>query len=75
MKKFATIGLAVTLATASQFALADKDIDENTPGAQKAVNLIGMWVDAGAPEGKFNYTDLGGKTGKGLSVRYLASLY
>ena len=30
MKKFATIGLAVTLATASQFALADKDIDENS---------------------------------------------
>lgn len=65
MKKFATIGLAVTLATAGQFALADKDIDENTPGAQKAVNLIGMWVDAGAPEGKFNYTDLSGRNWEG----------
>lgn len=42
-------------------AVADKDVDPDTPGAQYAVTLMGMWVKAGAPEGKFAYTDIKGR--------------
>lgn len=38
---------------------------ESVPGAQKAVDLIGMWVKAGAPNGFFTYTDLRGNPAPG----------
>lgn len=46
-------------------AHADTDVEPNTPGAQKAVPLMGAWVAAGAPNGKFKYKDLKGRPWEG----------
>ncbi|MCP4791126.1 MAG: hypothetical protein GY881_12910 [Gammaproteobacteria bacterium] len=53
--------LAASLAVAHQSTIAV----EKVPGAQKAVDLIGMWVSVGAPEGFFTYTDLSGNAAPG----------
>ena len=60
------MGTAV-VAAASFVAMAPAkaEIMENAPGAQKAVTLMGMWVDAGAPNGAFTYKDLSGNEAKG----------
>ena len=43
-------------------APATAAVTESTPGAIHAVNLMAAWVNAGAPNGKFSYTDLSGNT-------------
>jgi len=61
------MGVAVaTLAAACVSQPADSGpITESTPGAQKGVTLMGAWVDAGAPNGSFTYTDLSGNEATG----------
>ena len=55
--------LAVSAVVAA--APASAEIAEDTPGAAKAVELIGAWVGAGAPNGAFTYTDLSGNKADG----------
>lgn len=35
-------------------------VDESTPGAIKAVDLMAAWIDSGAPKKGFTYTDMSG---------------
>ena len=65
MKKFPLKGLVVgavmaTMATAC--VSSNKMVSESTPGAIKAVDLIGAWVDSGAPKTGFTYTDMSGNS-------------
>lgn len=49
---------AVMATAVSMPAMAE--VTESTPGAIKAVDLMGTWVKAGAPNGAFSYKDAGG---------------
>jgi len=49
---------AVVATTVAMPAMAE--VTESTPGAIKAVDLVGTWVKAGAPNGAFTYKDVGG---------------
>jgi len=48
-----------TLATAC-VGKSNMMVDEKTPGAIKAVDLLGAWVGEGAPKNGFTYTDMSG---------------
>jgi hypothetical protein len=53
----------VTMAAAcsSQDSMQDSMmVDESTPGAIKAVDLMAAWVNSGAPKKGFTYTDMSG---------------
>ena len=66
LKRVAIAGLvSSSLLASSAFAHQSAVPVESVPGAQKAVDLIGMWVKAGAPNGFFTYTDLGGNSAPG----------
>jgi hypothetical protein len=62
LKSLLTVGAFCVL---SNQALADADVEPDTPGAQKAVVLLEHWVKAGAPNGKFSYKDLKGRKWEG----------
>jgi len=51
---------AVMATMATACVSSDKMVSETTPGAIKAVDLMGAWVDAGAPNGAFSYKDMSG---------------
>ena len=61
------IALATSLALLPNLAAAHQSTVpvEKVPGAQKAVDLLEMWVSAGAPDGFFTYTDLSGNSAPG----------
>ncbi len=52
--------IATVAVVATACASTSSSIDEGTPGAVRAINLMAAWVDAGAPNGGFDYTDLSG---------------
>jgi len=56
--------MGAVMATAASMP-ASAEIAGDTPGAQNAVKLMGMWVKAGAPNGAFAYTDISGNAAKG----------
>ena len=53
------LGAAMATMAASP---AMAEVDEGTPGAIKAVDLMAAWTNAGAPNGKFSYKDMSGNT-------------
>ncbi len=50
--------IMATMATAC--VSSNKMVSETSPGAIKAVDLLGAWVGAGAPNGAFSYKDMSG---------------
>ena len=56
--------LGATMLSMAAFP-AMAEVAESTPGAVKAVELMGAWVKAGAPNGKFSYKDLSGNDAVG----------
>lgn len=83
MKRPITLALAVASSIFALQAYSDNDdarknraqIDENTPGAQTAVALMGMWVTAGAPNGRFIYQDLRGVDAEGTFDQDILPLF
>ncbi|MFC1674172.1 hypothetical protein ACFL12_08615, partial [Pseudomonadota bacterium] len=61
--------LGTVMAGAVAAAPAMAEIDESTPGAIKAVDLMAAWVNAGVPNGKFTYTDMSGNATTGTFDR------
>ena len=66
MKKFPLKGLVVgaVMATMATACVSGEKmmVMESSPGAIKAVDLIGAWVDSGAPKTGFTYTDMSGNS-------------
>lgn len=62
MKKELTLkGMLLGAAMAAVAVMpAQAEVMDSTPGAIKAVDLMGTWVSAGAPNGKFSYKDMSG---------------
>ena len=54
----------VALGSVWAAAPASAEVTEKTPGAQKAVEIVGAWVQAGAVDGPFTYKDLSGNDTK-----------
>jgi len=54
------MGAAMVAMTSACVSKSADHVMESTPGAIKAVDLLGAWVGAGAPNGSFSYTDLSG---------------
>ena len=62
---FSALAGIAALGVAAAATPAKAEISADTPGAQKAVDLMKMWVNAGAPNGAFTYKDLSGNDAKG----------